>query len=272
MTFAAHETSIQSGAPIELYEFTVGPTRYRYTSAPDDYEFQTKIFEAVQIIRGAIEESGEIPKTVLTVNVPRDAAIADEFRVAPPSEVIVLDLYRMHYDDANLERVLFWTGRVLNCEWKGPTAELTCESFYTALRRAGLRRLYQRQCPHVLFGAACGLQDTAWKTPIVLTSASGTTVVGADFALQPDGYYSGGMLEFEASPGRFDRRAIREHVGDTITMTHPIVDLGPGATVDAWPGCDHTIGTCSTKFSNILNYGGFPYVPKKNPFSGTNVY
>ena len=33
MTYAAIETSVQSGRPVELYEFLNGATAYRYTSA-----------------------------------------------------------------------------------------------------------------------------------------------------------------------------------------------------------------------------------------------
>ena len=46
-----------------------------------------------------------------------------------------------------------------------------------------------------------------------------------------------------------------------------------GSTVVVLAGCDHSVTTCDTKFntpedtqSNVINYGGFPFVPGKNPF------
>jgi hypothetical protein len=36
--------------------------------------------------------------------------------------------------------------------------------------------------------------------------------------------------------------------------------------VSYYPGCDRTRLTCSLKFGNIANFGGFPWVPQKNPF------
>lgn len=272
MTFPTYEQAIQSGAPVELYEFEVGPNIYRYTSAPDDFVYLTKVYAAVQIVRSDVEESGELPKDAITITVPRDADIADRFRVAPPSDVVLVSIYRMHYDDPDADRRLFWTGRALNCEWKGAVADLSCESIYTALKRPGLRRLYQRQCPHVLYGGACGLLDTAWKTPVTLDTVSGITLTATAFGLQPDGYFAGGMVEWEAEPGRYERRGIKSHVGTTITLTHPVVGLEAGGTLDIWPGCDHSLATCDSKFSNSANYGGFPFVPNKNPFAGTNVY
>jgi len=272
MTFATYETSIQSGAPIELYEFEVGPTIHRYCSGPDDYVYLTKTFDGVQISRTDVDESGELPKDGITITVPRDAAIAEEFRIAPPSDVVLVSVYRLHVTDADIERKLFWTGRVLNCEWKGAVAELTCQSIYTALKRPGLRRLYQRQCPHVLYGPACGLVDTAYKATIVLDTVSGTTITAAAIGAQADGHFAGGMIEWESSPGRYERRGIKSHVGSAVTLTHAILELPAGASVSIWPGCDHSIATCQSKFGNILNYGGFPYFKTKNPFVGTNVF
>jgi uncharacterized phage protein (TIGR02218 family) len=38
-------------------------------------------------------------------------------------------------------------------------------------------------------------------------------------------------------------------------------DLAVGDTFTILPGCDKTIGTCNTKFSNVLNFRGEPHVP-----------
>jgi hypothetical protein len=36
-------------------------------------------------------------------------------------------------------------------------------------------------------------------------------------------------------------------------------------------GCDHSVSTCAARFGNLANYGGFPFIPTKNPFS-TGVF
>lgn len=273
MTFATYETSQQAGAPIELYEFTVGVQTYRYTSAPEDITYQTKIYQAFQLSRSAIEDTGELPKNQLTIEAQRDFPVSDLFRIAPPSDVVLLNIRRLHFDDPDLEPKLIWSGRVLNCEWTArSTCSLTCESFYTALKRRGLRRLYQRQCPHILYGTACGVANTAWKTTVIVTTASGLTVTSPAIDLLADGYFAGGYLEWESAPGVYERRAIRSHVGDAITLTHPVVGLAGGSEVDLFAGCDHSLATCGGKFGNTANYGGFPYVPKVNPFGGGSIF
>lgn len=274
MTFNAFETSLEDGQPVELYEFIVGVKTYRYTSFVEDVTYLTKTYTQVQISRGELEDSGDVPKNSLTVEAQRDLEVADLFRVAPPADVVVLNIRRLHLGDgANPEAKLFWTGRVLTCEWgQGSTARLTCESLYTALKRRGLRRLYQRQCPHILYGAACGVPATSWKHTLSIATVTGVSLI--DFALVGfgDGYFSGGYMEWEREPGLIERRAIRNHVGDTITMTFPVVGMDNGATVSLFAGCDHTTNTCGSKFNNRINYGGFPFIPRINPFGGANVF
>jgi hypothetical protein len=36
-------------------------------------------------------------------------------------------------------------------------------------------------------------------------------------------------------------------------------------------GCDRTFATCQSKFGNSLNFGGFPWIPVKNPFAGDSI-
>jgi uncharacterized phage protein (TIGR02218 family) len=277
MTFDAQEISIQDGQPLELYEFTAGVRLFFFTSAPEDYTYASRVYTSLQLSRSEIEDSGEIPKSSLTLESQRDFAVADLFRVAPPSDVVVLNIYRLHLSDGALERKLLWTGRVLNCEWTaGSTCSLTCESLYSALLRRGLRRLYQRQCPHVLYGAACTINADSWKTVVSLvaptSTVSGVTVSDPAIDALADGYFAGGYLEYTAGTGVIERRGIRTHVGAAITLTHAIPSLVLPGTVNIYAGCDHSIATCLSKFANVANYGGFPYIPKINPFGGSNVF
>lgn len=278
MTFTAQETSIQAGQPAELYLFYVGTRKYYYTSAPADVVVGINTYVSTHLERSEIEDSGEVPKSTVNLEAVRDFEIADLFRVAPPSEVVLLEIYRQHLSDGGSpENKLLWTGRVLSCEWTtGSTCNLTCESLYSALLRRGLRRLYQRQCPHVLYGSACGVSNGPWRTQINLaapgSTVSGITISDPGIDALADGHFAGGYLEYFTSTGLIERRGIKTHVGPAITVTHPIPSLEVPATIFLYAGCDHSLTTCNTKFGNALNYGGFPFIPKINPFGGSNVF
>jgi hypothetical protein len=47
--------------------------------------------------------------------------------------------------------------------------------------------------------------------------------------------------------------------------------LGGLAEVTLYPGCDRLAATCSSKFNNIENYGGFDFAPSKGPFEGNSL-
>ena len=58
----------------------------------------------------------------------------------------------------------------------------------------------------------------------------------------------------------------------TLTLNLPFSDLTVGDTVKAFAGCNHTTEVCDGKFANLLNYGGFPFIPQKNPMDGTIIF
>lgn len=270
MTYDAMESGLQTGKPVELYEFQHGPTFYRYTSADEPITLDSKLFEPRAISRPAIEATPEIARTGITIAMDDTTPLLDLFRVHPPGDVVLAKIYRMHRGDA--ESVTIWSGRILSVARNGLKAEVRCESVYTSIKRPELRRLYQRPCPHVLYSGACGISSATYRETKTIIATSGVEITLGEMGAFPDGYFAGGYLELEYETGKFERRGIASHVASVVTLSFPIIGIQNGALVKIYPGCDHTIATCDGKFSNSANYGGFTHIPQKNPFAGTPVY
>jgi hypothetical protein len=50
-------------------------------------------------------------------------------------------------------------------------------------------------------------------------------------------------------------------VGTTLTLDAPFPpSVTLPAAVTLFAGCDHTVRTCLSKFDNVLNFGGHPYI------------
>ena len=269
MTYAATETSSQSGRPVELYEFLNAGVYYRYTSADGDVVYGGNTYLAVPIARNAVEATAETARLALNITCARTLGVLDLFSLLPPDDIVSVTVRRLHAGDG--EAITLWLGRVLNVTWNLAAAEIHCESVYTSLKRVGLRRMYQKQCPHVVYGPGCALVRATWKATKTVSSITGTAITVSSLGAV-DGYYAGGYLEWERTAGHFDRRAIRSQTGNVVTISFPIPDLAAADTVFLYPGCDHTLATCDWKFSNRLNYGGMPYFPDLNPFNGTTLY
>lgn len=275
MTFNAYEASTQLGKPVELYEFMNGMDLYRYTSADHDVEYEGETFIAYPLQRTAIATTAEKGRNNLQIKGPRNIPIADIFRVQPPSDVVTLTVYRYHEIDPDAERIVLWVGRVLNVKWDSAlTVTIYCEPITVSLERPGLRRLFQRQCPHVLYGNKCGMsggpQKIDYAVSATITAADGITLTSAAFDALADNYLAGGFIEYELPSGNIDRRFIATHVGADVGINFPSSDIYVGMTVTAYPGCDHTLATCNSKFSNSANYGGMPFIPQKDPMDGSS--
>lgn len=273
MTYATYELSVDQGEPLLLFDFFAGTAHWRYTSADRPITFAGGMFMPLAISAGNIIQGQEIRQKTLKVTVPRDADIVTQLQIYPPSTDLALAVFARHYSDPDAETIAAWVGRVKSQMQKSSLVELACEPAYTGVQTAGLRRRWQINCPHVLYGPGCGLAAALQKVVATLTGVSGFTVSSADFVLPGGLSFAGGYLEWASGRGYFERRTIDSVYlpTHTLTLAYGSPDLVPSLEVNAYPGCRHNGDDC-TDFGNILNYGGDLYIPSKNPMDGNPVY
>jgi uncharacterized phage protein (TIGR02218 family) len=268
MTYAALDTSRQSGAPVELYAFVQGLKKWNYASSDLDVEYLGQVFTASPIKRDRIKQTGDVAKDGITVTLPRDSALSEEFLLAMPEAITTLTLLRGHRTDTDLEFVTYWKGRVVGSTADGNTVQIDCESVFTSIRRPGLRAKFEYGCRHTLYASGCNVNRELFRHDgSILSISNGVAITVSGAASQPPGYYTGGVLKSPEGVTRF----ITAHTSDQITITRPIPGLLGGELVSIYPGCDHLRETCLGKFNNLDNFGGFPWIPGTNPFGGSSI-
>lgn len=289
MAFELFESSRERGEPINLFKFTTGPRPQDvipYTDAEHDIvviegdglDAVTITYKAMPIQRTAYTMSGRSEdNTSLGVDVPRYSEIAELFRVYPPSYVVGLILYQGHANDPDKDYLAVWTGRVLSCKFEGLSSRLTCESTSTSMQRPGLRRNYQYACPHVLYGPLCRAAKVPRDLVCVSKPNAAQVIASFDGLLgEADEKFIGGTLEWETEEGRREVRNIRDvgRVGDNLLLNigGSNIYLPVGAPMVMLLGCRHDLGDCVDTFNNILNYGGQPWIPLKNPIGITGPF
>jgi len=268
MTYNAYETSLDLGTPVELFEFIQGLQRWNYITGATPIVRLGQTYTPMPVRRDRIKQTNDIFKDSLKVTFPRDDAFASQFLGFAPEEVTTLTVLRGHYGDPDNEFIVYWKGRVVGAKASGNEITVECESVFTSIRRPGLRARFEYGCRHALYGARCGVNREAYKLEGAVTAiAGGLNVSVAGASLSPNGYYTGGMLVAPGGGSRF----LVAHTGDVVTLNRPLASLAGGQVVAIYPGCDHLRTTCLNKFGNLDNFGGFPFIPQRNPFDGSSI-
>lgn len=268
MSYLDKETSAAAAQPVELYRFALGTQRWTYTSGQTEIVYQGETYSPTMIRRSGIEQGHEINRTGIEITLPRDDAIGQQFVATSPAGIVSLTIYRKHLTDTADEVIVLWKGRISGARLYGSELILKCEPVATSLKRVGLRAHYQRICRHPLYSAACGASPASFRVDGTVASVSGATVQVAAAATRPDGHFVAGMM---ADPLTGEARMIVAHSGGNLTLIAPFPSLSVGMNVSLYAGCDHSMDVCLNRFNNLANYGGFPYIPKKNPFSGDGI-
>ena len=254
------------GRPIELFRFVTGTTVICYTDAEMPVTYNSEVYIPTPIDRGTSNNSGTLDRSTLEINLPRDAEIAEMYRIYPPSRPVMVTIFEGEAEDPDAQFKAFWHGRIMGCGWSSSEAKLTAEPISTSMVRVGLRRNYQYMCPHVLYGSKCQASKAAATVPAVVESITGR-VVRLTATLADAGQYPGGAIEWGT-----DSRTILSTDGRDFTLTGITMGLSVGATVNVVKGCGHTLPDCRNVHGNSVNFGGHPWIPLKNPISNISPF
>lgn len=266
MTYTASESSAHDGHPVELYRFALGARRWTFTAGQVAESYQSDAYTPASLKRSSIEQGNEINRAMMEITLSRGNPLAGLFIASPPEGVVSVTVYRYHASDPLRETIVLWKGRVGGARLSGAELILKCEPVATSLKRTGLRARYSLICRHALYSSGCAALKESFRVDGTVSSVSGTTVQIAAAASPPDGYFVAGMLATNDG-----QRMIIGHAGTQLTLVAPMPALVVGMAVRLYAGCDHATATCRSRFNNLANYGGFPFIPNKNPFSGDAI-
>jgi len=277
MTFASYETSTEGSRPIEIFTFVLGATSFYYTSAEDDVTVDTVTYEAIPgLSRGRLSDGAGIGKNSLVVEVPSSNKFARKYISVVPGQRARFTLKRVQRPDfPSPEVVTLFTGYVGSVAFseQGLKAKIDIAPIQAATSRPVPRFTYQGLCNHVLYDSGCGVNssDPAYRILGSVSAVSGNTITVDGLDAYVDGYFNSGFVEYNNGE---DARLVLSHVGTLLTLLLPFPFDINGSNVVVFAGCDHTISTCGSKFSttedatsNVINYGGFAFVPTKDIFT-----
>ncbi len=260
---------------VDLFRFVEANSGLVWTLTNSDIEQSynagsgVETYDPVAIGRGQIEQKQEITKA----NVDITLDLTHELAVRQLTVMSENQLFLTIFTKEGATVGVSWKGRLQSVRPGETSLLMSFESIFTSLRRPGLRARFQRSCRHALYGRGCRLDPEDFATVGSCTAMSSTVLTVTEAGLQADGYYVGGMLR--APDGTLSY--IIGHTGTTITLQRTSAGLrtalegGLPFSVTLYPGCGHNRDDCKNKFNNLLNYGGFDWIPTKNPMGGSSI-
>lgn len=264
MAYDVFEASVESGQPIELYIFTIGATVHRYTSAEDTITYSANTYLPRNIDRTSPTlASGKGGRQQLEITLPKDDVIAQRYIGIVPAARVEIEVLRFHRDDSPNGYSL-WKGRIVSAKFEQQTTvcRLFSVSSESALARPIPGRKYQGLCNHTLYDSGCKVTKASYKYTGTVSAESGRTITVAGLAAAKGaGWAKGGTIEVGS-----EKRLVSSQSGDVLTLQIAFPSTLVSSSVDVYAGCDHTLTTCNGKFSNAINFGGFPFVPTRDPF------
>lgn len=274
MAYNEYEASSYSGRPIHLYEFSIDQKTWNVTSADSDVSVGGKLYKQLGISDEGVSQTGEAQTDGFTITVPITFDLISLFVNTPPINDVTVRRARFHDNDN--EVAYNYVGFINNVNFTTPgVAVITCQTLSPTMQRNGLRLTWQRGCPYVLYDpTTCKVNKNDHRITTTVSSAQGgNIVVSANLAAFGDNYFTAGFVEWtDRRTGGPNRRGIKLHLGNTLTLLGRSDGIATGDPIFIYPGCNRIAQTCSSKFNNMPNYGGCPHIPGKSPFGGDPIF
>lgn len=254
---------------VELYAFASSNAQFFLTPHEFDVDLDGNLYASLSIERNELALGAEAAKSALELKLPPDCDLVRHLlatSLTGETTSITLRIGRRdNWGDYWWLSGTRWMGRVLGVEIAEDAARVRCESAQVSLKRIGLRRLYSRKCSHVLYSSACGASQISASAFVANTYGRNVELDGGVPA-GVSGGVAGGWLQTPEGA----RHMIVSDYGSGVELLYPVA-IESGTEVLLTVGCDHSTATCASRFGNLDNYGGFPAIPSKNPFS-TGVF
>ncbi len=270
MPFLTLENSSYAGEPVYLYEFRRGTLRDYLASADRDIIAGSIVFKSAAISSNGFTQKGEAVTDNCVLEMPDNTNLAAWFAYTAPSDTVYVVIRRFHYGDT--ESAVVWIGTVVSVD-SATLGKVTvnCQPVAISLKRKGLRMTWQRGCQHALYDNNCRVDKTKYAQTTTVAVVGPATITLTD-APPATGWMAGGFMEFSVGVDTIERRLIDSWSGAEYQLYGNMDGFYVGQTVTVYPGCQRTSIWCDTAFGNILNYGGFQYMPSRTPYSGDPIF
>jgi uncharacterized phage protein (TIGR02218 family) len=140
------------------------------------------------------------------------------------------------------------------------SCKMTVKSMLNKLAVDMPRDIWQPHCLNTLYDGPCTLAKAA--NGVSGAVGASPTLTFIPWSGSAADTYDQGTITFESGANVGVSRTVRQSTTSGLTLARPLDYLpavGDGFVV--YKGCDKTMTTCQSRFNNLANFRGFPFVP-----------
>lgn len=180
-----------------------------------------------------------------------------------------LEAFYVNWQDTSLGGVTVFPGLLGNIQWNKEGLQGDIYNLVYLLE-ASIGTIVTPKCRHLLFSQ---IGDTSWQVGscklnkasfTYSSSVSAITTQKLKFTIgaigQPDNWIQNGVLTWTSGNNNGASYEVKSFVSNVVELFLPTnFNIAVSDTFDVTAGCDKTLDTCRDKFSNVINFGAFPF-------------
>jgi len=264
MNYAAKEAAVQQIDSFELFTFVTDNNTYRYTSYATDVVIGADTWQAAPIQRGELVTDMVQGMISCMVQAPVSVQFI-QYIIAMPYLSTTVTI-RKYFSDDTVNGMLLFTGKINSISIGKNIASVECASSMNELNRKIPKVFIQSFCNNALYGTVCGLNAATYQRTInniVVDPNDNTIITAGGLAFYPIDTFTLGIAIFNNEERYISKY---EYTTGTIQLHFPFLNLVTGDTIYVLPGCSKNPETCKSKFQNLNNFVGMPYISRSpNP-------
>ena len=175
-----------------------------------------------------------------------------------------IEIVRVNYADLTMGHEWIRKGKIGNVKTGRTNFTAELRGMMQPLQQ-NIGRVYGVSCDADLGDTRCGVTIASYTVTGIVTTATNNKTFTDTSRTQADGYYDGGLLTWTSGLNNTYQMEVKTFLSDVFTLQQSMPNaIQVGDTYSVYTGCDKSVATCNTKFSNVVNFRGFPHIPGRD--------
>ena len=173
-------------------------------------------------------------------------------------------IYLINYADTSQGVVSIISGKLGEIEIKSDNRAKAEFRSLTQLVNQTIGRIIGPECDADLGDSRCGVTLATYTETGTLTGVTDNKTFADSGRSEANDYFNYGLLTWTSGLNNGLSKEVKDFVNATgqFTLVGPMpFSVQVGDTYSVYAGCDKKKATCKDKFSNLVNFRGFPSVP-----------